>query len=57
MKQLSFQLLKATETFELNYKNTLNNADIDSKTSDVLYNLGADIKHLFDDVINIIEEN
>lgn len=57
MKQLSLQLLKATEKFELNYKNTLNNADIDSKTSDVLYNLGADIKHLFDDVIDIIEEN
>lgn len=57
MKQISLQLTKAVETFELNYKETLNNSEIDTETFNTLYNLGADIKHLFDDVINIIDEN
>lgn len=57
MKQISLQLLKAVETFELNYKETLENSKIDIETANALYNLGADIKHLFDDVITIIEQN
>lgn len=57
MKDLSGKLAKAVERFESNYKNTLNASDLDSKTSSTLYDLGADIKHLFDDVINILDEN
>ena len=57
MKQISLQLSKAVETFELNYKETLNNSKIDTETVNVLYDLGADIKHLFDEVITIIEQN
>ncbi len=57
MNDLSFKLTKALEKFELNYKDTLNNSSIDDETMKTLYNLGADIKHLFDDVIDIIDEN
>lgn len=57
MKQISLQLLKAVEKFELDYKETLDNSNADSETLTTLYDLGADIKHLFDDVITIIENN
>lgn len=56
MKDLSLKLLKATEQFELDYKETLNKADIDEKTFNVLYDLGADIKHLMDAVIAALDE-
>ena len=59
MKHLSIKLTKAVEKFETCYKDTLNNAeiDIDENTYNVLYSLGADIKHLFDDIIDIIDES
>ena len=59
MKDLSFRLTQAVEQFERHYKDTLNSAeiDIDENTYNVLYSLGADIKHLFDEVINILAEN
>lgn len=57
MKNLSLQLIKVTEKFELDYKETLNNADLDEKTIHVLYDLGANIKHLMDDVITALENN
>lgn len=57
MKELSLKLTKSIEKFELNYKETLNNSSIDDETMKTLYDLGADIKHLFDDVISIIDEN
>lgn len=56
MNDLAFKLIKATEKFELDYKETLNNADLDSKTFNALYDLGADIKHLMDDVIKAIDD-
>lgn len=55
MKNLALKLVKATEKFELDYKDTLNKADLDEKTFNVLYDLGADIKHLMDDVIIAVE--
>ncbi len=57
MKDLSYKLTKAVERFESNYKDTLNKSDLDDKTISTLYDLGADIKHLFDDVIDILDES
>ncbi len=53
--ELAAKLTIAVEKFELDYKDTLNNANVDSKTINVLYDLGADIKHLMDDVIKIVD--
>lgn len=55
MNELALKLTKATEKFELSYKETLNQADLDTKTSNALYDLGADIKHLMDDVISAVD--
>lgn len=56
MNDLAYKLTKAVEKFELNYKETLNQSDLDDKTINTLYNLGADIKHLMDEVILIVDE-
>ena len=53
---LSLKIIKATEKFELDYKETLNNADLDDKTFNALYDLGADIKHWMDDLAAIVED-
>ena len=57
MKDIAFKITKAVEHFESSYKETLNNAEVDEKTYNTLYSLGADIKHLFDDVIDILDES
>lgn len=60
-QELHINLLKAIEKFELDYKETLNNSNTDDKTYNLLYDLGADIKHCFDDfkdnIIKYISEN
>ncbi|WP_346877523.1 MULTISPECIES: hypothetical protein [unclassified Clostridium] len=58
---LHSNLLKSIENFQLDYKETLNNSNTDEKTYNLLYDLGADIKHCFDDfkdnIINYVSEN
>jgi len=60
-KELHSNLLKSIETFESDYKETLFNASVDEKTYTLLYDLGADIKHCFDDfkdnIIKYVSEN
>lgn len=56
MNDLAYKLTKAVEKFELNYKETLNQSDLDTKTINTLYDLGADIKHLMDEVILAVDE-
>lgn len=55
MKDLALKLTIASNEFEKNYKETLNSSDVDVKTIHLLYDLGADIKHLMDDVIAAID--
>jgi hypothetical protein len=55
MNDLALKLTKATEKFELDFKETLNNAKLDTETINTLYDLGADIKHLLDDVILAVD--
>lgn len=61
IKDLDLNLLKSIESFENNYKETLNNNELDSKTFELLYNLGADIKHGFDsfqsEIVNYLKNN
>ncbi|MCI8800181.1 MAG: hypothetical protein HFH88_10270 [Lachnospiraceae bacterium] len=57
MKDMAFKITKAVEHFESSYKETLNKAEVDEKTYNALYSLGADIKHLFDDIIDILDES
>lgn len=54
MNELALKLTAAVEKFELDYKETLNQADIDQNTINVLYDLGSDIKHLMDEVIDAV---
>lgn len=56
-KELRTKLISATNDFELEYKDTLNECSLDSKTIDTLYDLGADIRHLLDNVIDIISND
>ena len=56
MNELALKLTTAVGKFEMNYKQTLNEADLDQNTINTLYDLGADIKHLMDDVIDILNE-
>ena len=48
--------IPALGKFETNYKETLNEANLDQNTINTLYDLGADIKHLMDEVIDILDE-
>lgn len=56
IKDLEFALIKATEQMEENYKETLNKYQdrIDNETWNALYDLGADIKHTFEEINRII---
>ena len=55
-EQISSKLTAAVGKFETNYKETLNEANLDQNTINTLYDLGADIKHLMDEVIDILDE-
>lgn len=55
MNDLALKLTKATQNFELNYKETLNKANLDNNTFNVLYDLGAEIKHLMNEVISAVD--
>lgn len=57
MNDLALRLTKATEKFENNFKEKLDNAELDEKTNNALYDLGAVIKHLMDDVIDIVDNH
>ena len=57
MNPLALQIIQISHDFEDNYKEALNQADIDLETIDVLYNLGADIVHKLDEAVEIIEKN
>ena len=48
MNKLAVKLTAAVGKFETNYKETLNEANLDQNTINTLYDLGADIKHLMD---------
>ena len=56
IKKLDYELTKEVEKFELDYKNTLNEFEskIDPEIWNVFYSLGADIKHTFENINNII---
>ena len=54
MNELALKLTAAVDKFELDYKETLTQADIDQNTINVLYDLGSDIKHLMDEVIDAV---
>lgn len=56
MNELALKLIAAVGKFETNYKQTLNEADLDQNTINTLYDLGADIKHLMDEVIDILNK-
>ena len=56
MSKLSTKLTAAVGRFETNYKETLNEAALDQNTTNALYDLGADIKHFMDEVIDILDE-
>lgn len=56
MENLSHKLSAALDKFTGNYREHLNHADIDENTRDALDLLGADIKHLFDDLIKAVDE-
>lgn len=53
---IPLKLTAAVGKFETNYKETLNEANLDQNTINTLYDLGADIKHLMDEVIDILDE-
>ncbi|MDY4723229.1 MAG: hypothetical protein SO297_14960 [Clostridium paraputrificum] len=55
-EDLHLNLLKSIQSFEENYKETLNKANTDDKTVELLYDLGADIKHCFDSFMEQIVE-
>lgn len=57
MNPLALQIIQISHDFEDNYKEALNQADIDLETIDVLYNLGADIVHKLDEAAEIIKKN
>nr|DAZ84575.1 MAG TPA: hypothetical protein [Caudoviricetes sp.] len=57
MNPLALQIIQISHDFEDNYKEALNQADIDLETIDVLYNLGADIVHKLDEAVEIIKKN
>lgn len=50
MNKLAVKLTAAVGKFETNYKETLNEANLDQNTINTLYDLGADIKHLMDEI-------
>ena len=56
MNKLAVKLTAAVGKFETNYKETLNEANLDQNTINTLYDLGANIKHLMDEVIDILDE-
>lgn len=56
MNDLALKITKAVEKFELDYKETLNQSDLDAKTINTLYDLGADIKHMMDEIIIAIDD-
>ena len=56
MNKLAVKLTAAVGKFETNYTETLNEANLDQNTINTLYDLGADIKHLMDEVIDILDE-
>jgi hypothetical protein len=47
-KELSYELAVACDKLTKEYQATLNDADLDENTYNVLYDLGADFKHAFD---------
>ncbi|MGL5085589.1 MAG: hypothetical protein ACRC68_07725 [Clostridium sp.] len=51
---VKLNLLKSIQSFEESYKETLNKSNTDEKTVELLYDLGADIKHCFDDFMEQI---
>ena len=57
MNPLALQIIQISHDFEDNYKEALNQADIDLETIEVLYNLGADIVHKLDEAVEIIKKN
>ena len=57
MNPLALQIIQISHDFEDNYKEALNQADIDLETIDVLDNLGADIVHKLDEAVEIIKKN
>lgn len=57
MNPLALQIIQISHDFEDNYKEALNQADIDLETIDVLYNLGAEIVHKLDEAVEIIKKN
>lgn len=56
MNNRTLKIIEAVEKFELDYKETLNQSDLDPKTICVLYDLGADIKHMMDAIINALND-
>ena len=56
MNDLALKITKAVEKFELDYKETLNQSDLDVKTINTLYDLGADIKHMMGEIIIAIDD-
>ena len=47
-RSLQYRLAEAIESFEKDYKSTLDNYNLDENISEALYMLGADIKHALD---------
>lgn len=55
MSNLSDKLLAAASNFENSYKATLDSKDLDAKTHDALYDLGATIRHLVEEIAEAVE--
>ena len=55
MSNLSDKLLAAANNFENSYTTTLDKQDLDAKTHDALYDLGATIRHLVEEIAEAVE--
>lgn len=55
-KDLNYQLLVAIQNFEEEYKKELSKHEshLDENTYNALYDLGATVKHAFDEIKNIL---